>query len=127
MLRKISFSLLCAGALLSSNSLAMNHELTPGISIEYELATNKPELFINYTIFTIKAVCTIVTPDESDILHVKGVNRSGEINGQVINANDELDILVKNGDKLYLTAKSGAKVEMTNQGEHTLRAVCKTV
>jgi hypothetical protein len=127
MLRKIGFSLLFAGVLFSTNSMAINHELAPGVSIEYELATNKPELFINYTIFTIKAVCTIVTPDESDLLHVKGVSRSGEINGQVINANDELDLIVKNGDLLYLTAKSAAKVEMTNRGEHTIRALCKTI
>jgi hypothetical protein len=126
MLKKIGFSLLCAGALFSTTTLAMTHELAPSVSIEYELVANQPEVFTNYTIFNVTAVCTVKSQDESNIIHVRGLNRSGEINGKVINKGDEFDLIVKNGDTFTLSAKSAAKVEMTNKGEHTVKALCRT-
>ncbi|MDP1603956.1 MAG: hypothetical protein Q8M03_11900 [Legionella sp.] len=126
MLRKISYGLLCAGALFSTTTIAMTHELAPRVSIEYELNANVPEVFTNYTIFTVNATCTVKSQDESNIIHVKALNRSGSINGKDINAGDELDLVVKNNDTFTLSAKSAAKVEMTNTGAHSLKALCRT-
>lgn len=127
MLKKIGLSLMCAGSLLTSASFAMNHELAPNLSADFELAVDKPELFTNYTMFTVNAVCTIQSIDEDDIVHVKAVKRTGAINGQAIKAGDTLDVNVHNGDKLTLSAQSAAQVELTNKGNNPLKAMCKTV
>lgn len=127
MLQKIAIGLICAGTLVSTNTMAMTHNLNQGISIEYELPSKSPEMFMNFTIFTINAVCTIQSaPEASDILHVKGLYSSGKINGQDFAKDDEMDIMVKNGDALMLTANPAARVEITNTGNATIKALCKT-
>lgn len=127
MLKKICLTLLCASSLLSATAIGMTHELAPTLSLEYDLVPNRPELFINYTIFNVKASCDIDTPDKENVIHVRGINRTGSINGQIIRAGDELDIIVHKGDQMELSAQSVAKVELTNKGTHSLKAVCKTV
>ena len=142
MLRKTALGLICAGSLVSANVLAMSHELKAGLSVEYEFPPHSPQVLMNFTIFTINAVCTIQTPtpdtdsdSDSDsnpdfgnyILHVKGLYSSGIINGQDFSKNDEMDFPVKNGDIITLTAYAAARVEFTNIGENTIKALCKTV
>lgn len=140
MLRKTAIGLICAGSLVSANVLAMSHELKAGLSVEYELPPHSPQILMNFTIFTINAVCTIQTPTpdtdtKSDsspefgnyILHVKGLYSSGKINGQDFSKNDEMDFPVKNGDVITLTAYAAARVEFTNLGESTIKAQCKTI
>lgn len=140
MLRKTAIGLICAGSLVSANVLAMSHELKAGLSVEYEFPPHSPQILMNFTIFTINAVCTIQTPTpdtdtDSDsspefgnyILHVKGLYSSGKINGQDFSKNDEMDFPVKNGDVITLTAYAAARVEFTNFGESTIKAQCKTI
>jgi hypothetical protein len=127
MLRKIGLVMVCAGSLFASASMAMNHELAPSMTVEYELASQKPELFTNYTMFTINAICTIQASHGDYAIHVKAIRGSGAINGQSITAGDSLDIIVKNDDKMNLKAVSTAQVELTNTGNTTIKAVCKTV
>ncbi|WP_419420675.1 hypothetical protein ACNVED_05080 [Legionella sp. D16C41] len=124
-MRKIALSLLCAGALISNTTMAMTHSLSPQASVEYELAANKPEVFTNFTIFKVHAVCKVQTQDESNTLHVKGLYRSGQVNGKVINAGDEVDIIVRNGDSFDLVAEAAAQVELTNIGVHSIKTKCQ--
>lgn len=126
MLRKFSLSLLCAGALFSAASMAMNHELSSGLSIEYDFLPNKPELLSNYTIFTINAVCNIQTAADQAVIHVRAVSKSGSINGQKIQKGEELDVTVRNNDQLQLSAQSAAQVELTNTSDLPVKALCKT-
>ncbi|MGQ3892296.1 hypothetical protein [Legionella sp. CNM-4043-24] len=127
MLRKIGLSLLCAGSLLASSSFAMTHDLAARISADYELDVNKPEIFTNYTMFTVKAVCTIKSIDNESVIHVKAIKRTGSINGQSLSSGDSVDIVVHNDEKITLSAQSAAQVELTNNGDHNLKALCKTV
>lgn len=142
MLRKTAIGLMCAGALVSANVVAMSHELKSGLSVEYEFPPNSPQILMNFTIFTINAVCTIQIPTpvplpDSDpdsnsdsgnyVLHVKGLYSCGKINGQDFSKNDEMDFPVKDGDIFTLTAYPAARVEFTNLGESTIKAQCKTI
>lgn len=126
MLAKLSLSLLCAGALFSTSTLAMNHSLSPGVSLEYEFLPNQPELLTNYTIFNISATCTIQTGGSNQIIHVRGINRSGTINGIELEKGKEIDILVNNNDQMVLTAQRAAQVEFTNMSDLPIKALCKT-
>lgn len=127
MFKKTGFGLLFAASLFSADAMAMNHELQANMTVSYELAVDTPELFTNYTMFKVKAVCYIEAVDSADVIHVKAVRRSGTINGQALSTGDTLDIIVKNGDKLQLAAESAAQVEITNKGDNLIKALCKTV
>ncbi|STX28414.1 Uncharacterised protein [Legionella beliardensis] len=124
-MRKVVLSLLAAGAFISAPVLAMNHSLNAGVSVEYELPVNAPEVFTNFTFFKVHAICKIQTQDESNVIHIKALNRSGQVNGQVINTGDELDLTLHNGETIDLVAESAAQVELTNKGEHLIKAKCQ--
>lgn len=144
MLRKTAIGLICAASLVSANALAMSHELKAGLSVEYEFMPHMPEILMNFTIFTLTAACTIQiaeptpapdsdsSPDSNPnvgnyILHVKALYSSGKINGQDFSKGDEMDYPVKNGDVITLTAYPAARVEFTNIGETTIKALCKMI
>ncbi|MFC3909349.1 hypothetical protein ACFORL_09730 [Legionella dresdenensis] len=127
MLRKIGLGLLCAGALLATDTaVARVHELAPRMTLKYTLEPGQPEVLTNFTLWTINAECTINTEDDADIIHVRALNRSGEIDNIKLKTNEELDVLVRNNQVLKLKAESAAKVELVNNGEHVLVATCKT-
>ncbi|ASQ46305.1 hypothetical protein [Legionella clemsonensis] len=126
MLRKLGYSLFCAGALFSASALAINHNLTAGINVEYELAPNTPEEFINSWFWSITSTCTIRTKDLSDAIFVEALKKTGKINNITLSQGDTLLVEVHNGDKVIITADSGSKVRLTNQGQNTVFADCTT-
>lgn len=126
MLREISFGLLCMAACYGSNSYSMNNEIMPfqGVTIEYELEPNKPQLFTNYMFWAIEANCVVYTEDASDTLYALGRTKKAKINDIPISAGQSLQVSVHPNENLKINADSGAKVEITNLGEHTVRASC---
>jgi hypothetical protein len=88
----------------------------------YEFEPNKPVDISNPLLWSIKASCKISTTDESD--NLKGVMKKGKgtLNGQSVGTGVELDL--KNGDILTITATSLASVEITNLGTNTVSASC---
>lgn len=124
MLRKIGYSLLCAGALFSANTLAMTHALVSGSGIEYELAPNQPHEFTNPVFFSVTATCTFRSENPSNDVFVEALSKSGVINGQKITAPDTLTITINSGDVIKLTVNPGAKVRLTNRGESSIHASC---
>ncbi len=88
----------------------------------YEFEPNKPVDISNPLLWSIKASCKISTTDESD--NLKGVMKkgSGTLNGQSVGTGVELEL--KNGDILTITATSLASVEITNLGINTVSASC---
>jgi hypothetical protein len=128
MLRKFGFGLLCIAASFSSSVYSMGtYALQLGTTLEYELPNNDPQQFINYMFWTVEADCQIATTDESNDLYVKALAKKGKVNNQVLKAGESLVVTVHNGDVLRLSADSGAKVEITNLGLHTVKATCSTV
>ena len=125
MLRKIGFTLLCAAASLSTNSYSMmNHTLQAGVTLEYELPPNDPQTFINYMYWEITANCKITTEDESNELLAEALAKNGKINDVALSKGETMRVLVHQGENLKLSAESGAKVRITNLGQHTVKATC---
>lgn len=126
MLRKIGFSILCAAATLNSNVYSSNHTLQPGLSLEYILAPNKPETFINYMYWEVEANCIITTEDEGNELFAEALAKQGKVNDVELTMGNSMHVIVHNGETLKIAAKSGAKVRITNLGQHTVKATCST-
>lgn len=128
MLRKIGFSLLCAAATLSTNVYSANHTLQPGLSLEYVLAPNKPETFINYMYWEIEANCIISSENKTvgNELFAEALAKQGKVNDVVLTMGNSMRVVVHNGETLKISAQSGAKVRITNLGQNTIKATCST-
>lgn len=126
MLRKIGCTVLSAFTLFSADALATNHNLAPNLTIEYDLPANNPQVFSNYFFWTITATCVIHTQDNSNTIIVKGLNKKGKINGTPLTEGQTMVLTIHDNDRLVISADSGAKVELTNQGAHSVKAVCST-
>lgn len=125
MLRKLSLSLLFVAASLSPVAFSMEpHAIQQGITLEYDLPPNQPQLFINYTFWSIEANCKITGEDESDDLVAEALLKKGKVNGIPLTQGQMMNVTVHPGDNLLLSADSGAKVKITNLGAHTLKAIC---
>ncbi|HRD69619.1 MAG TPA: hypothetical protein PK657_05715 [Legionella sp.] len=126
-LRKIGFILLSASAAITTNAYSMvTNSLVPGITVEYDLPPNEPQVFANYMFWTIEAHCTIASVDDSNDLFAKAISKKGKINDVLIAAGQSLSLTVRQGEVLKLSAESGAKVEITNKGQHLIKATCST-
>jgi hypothetical protein len=127
MLRTIGFTMLCAAAALITNAHAVeNHNLQAGITMEYELPANDPQLFTNYMFWTIEANCTLTTEDESNELYVEAVKKKGKVNESSLSQGETMSLIVHNNEVLRLSADSGAQVRITNLGEHIVKAKCSS-
>ncbi|MBN9225827.1 MULTISPECIES: hypothetical protein [Legionella] len=125
MLRKLGLGLLCVAASLSTNAYSTeSHLLQRGVTIEYELPSNDPQIFLNYLFWPVEANCKIATEDESDEFVVTALAKKGKVNDVSLSAGDSLRITVHPGENLKISAESGAKVEITNFGQHTVKAIC---
>lgn len=126
MLRKISYGLLCVAASLSTTTYAQVSSSTQvqSITVEYELLPNEPQVFTNYMFWAVEANCKIITEDSSNILYVVALAKKGKINDMPLLAGQSLQVTVHPEEYLKLNADSGAKVEITNYGDHTVKAIC---
>lgn len=125
MIKKISVILFCAFYLLPGSLLAASHEIfVPGLTLEYELPVNVPQVFSNVFLWTVKGTCTIISDTENNPIQVKANRGTGAINNAEIKEGDILLFNVKNGETLSIMANSGSQVELTNQGEKTIKARC---
>ncbi len=127
MLRKISATVLLVAASLSTNTYSMeNHNpiQIQGITVEYQLAPNQPQVFTNYMFWAVEANCKILTSDESNSLRVVALAKKGKVNDVPMSSGQTLYVTVHQNENLKVAADSGAKVEITNLGEHTVVATC---
>ncbi|KTD54282.1 hypothetical protein Lsai_3104 [Legionella sainthelensi] len=127
MLQKLGLGVLCIMTSLTTNTYAMErHPLQQGATIEYELPSKDPQEFVNYMFWTIEAKCKIITEDENDDLLVEALAKQGKVNDAPLSKGHFLQITVHPDQILKLSADSGAKVKITNLGEHTVKAICST-
>lgn len=126
MLRKISFGLLCMAASLNSSSYAdeANTIKAQSITVEYELLPNQPQTFVNYMFWAIEANCIITTEDASNDLYVVALAKKGKINNVPLSSGQSLQVTVHDKENLKISADSGAQVQITNLGQHTVKASC---
>lgn len=128
MLKQIGFGLICLmGACITPANAAMtNHALQPGITLEYDLPPQEGQMFVNYMFWSISAKCKITTEDDSNDLFVEVMARKGKVNDVPLSEGQSINLTVRHGDVLNLTADSGAKVKITNYGLHMIKATCST-
>jgi hypothetical protein len=127
MIQKIGVALLCACSIFSTSTFsATNHVFMQGLTVDYEIKPNEPQVFSNIFFWTIKAVCTVISEAPDNSISVKMLKKTGSINGIPLTAGDTTELVVHPGDKLYITANSGANVELTNQGIVSIHASCAT-
>ena len=127
MLRKIGFTLLGMVVSLSTPCYSMmSHSLQRGITVEFDLPPHEPQLFVNYMFWTVEANCKITAEDETIGLFAEALARKGKVNDIPLTAGQTLQVTLQSGDNLKLSADSGAKVQITNLNEHTVRATCST-
>lgn len=126
MFKKLGFSLLCAAATVTTTTYALtqNHSLQKGVSIEFELPPNQAQLFTNYMFWPVEANCKISTEDEGDVLYAVAMAKKGKLNDIPWSKGDTIRVTVHNGETMKLNADSGAQVSITNEGLHTVKALC---
>ena len=127
MLRKIGFTLLCASALISTSVFALStHLIQPALTLEFQLPPNDPQVFYNFTFSFIEANCRIASEDESNILFIEAMAKKGKVNDIPLSEGESISVRVQSGDIVKLGADSGAKVQITNIGQHNAKAICST-
>ena len=127
-MRKFWLPFFCALSFFTSNAFATtNHVFFQGLSVEYELPVNDPQIFSNIFFWTVKASCTIISGTPENPFNVTMLRKTGSVNEIMLTSGDSMDIVVQLGDKLNITAVSGAKVELVNHGNTSVKASCSTV
>lgn len=128
MIKKLGACLLCVVCLMMPMTLpAAQHEIfVPGLTFEYELPPNAPQVFTNVFFWTVKGNCTMLSEEENTLIQVKALRKTGSINHIDLSEGDSVLFNVKNGDVFYIVAHSGAQVELTNQGQKTIIARCSS-
>ena len=125
MLRKFSLRILFAAASLSTCAYSMeSHFLQYGVTIEFNLPSNEPQVLVNYMFWPIEANCIMSTEDESNDFLIVALAKKGKINDIPLSAGESLRVTVHPNDNVKINADSGAKVEITNFGQHTVKATC---
>lgn len=129
MLRKICLGFMCMAAAVSTSSYSMenNSFQAQGVTMEFELPPNQPQVFTNYMFWIIEANCKMSTEDESNPLNAVALAKKGKINDVILSAGQSLQVTIHAGENLKLSADSGAKVEITNLGQHMVKASCTTI
>ena len=127
-MRKVGLTLLCAGGLFSANAFSItNHNFQQGLSVEYELPVNEPQVFSNIFFWTIKATCIVATENYESNIGVTMLRKTGSVNEIDLTAGDSLVLTLLNGATLNITAESGSKVELVNKSDKVVKAICSTV
>lgn len=128
MMRKIGFTLLCAGSLLTTNAFSTTYStFRQGLAMEYELPANDPLVISNILFWQIKAVCVITSENTGNPLSVKMLRKTGSVNDTLLATGESMGLTVQPGDIFNVTADSGAKVQLVNLGNKTIKATCSTV
>lgn len=127
MMRKIGFTLLFAGSILTTNAFSTTYStFRQGLAIEYELPANDPLVISNILFWQIKAVCVITSENTGNPLSVKMLRKTGSVNDTLLATGESLGLTLQPGDIFNVTADSGAKVQLVNLGEKTIKATCST-
>lgn len=128
MLKKIGLCLLgtlSSAAFMNTAAFSMTtHTLQPGMTMEYQLPPNDPQVFVNYMFWAIEAHCKIASEDESNDLLAEALLKKGKVNNIELTQGQSLQLTVYPNEILKLNADSGAKVKITNFGAHIVKATC---
>ena len=125
MLRKFGVALLCVTGLFATSAFSTTeHLFQQGLTVDYELPPNNPQVFANIFFWEIRAACVVISEVTDNTIRIKVLRKKGSVNGLELTENDEVTFSARPGDRLHITAASGAKVELTNLGSQSIKASC---
>ncbi len=125
MIHKIGLAVLCATGLFSSSAAcATEHTFSQAAAYEFTLPSNEPQIFTNNFFGTISAKCTVMSESEDNPFSFTILRKSGSLNGIELSKGDSMKLVVHPGDQLYISAASGARVELINSGDKAMSASC---
>ena len=125
MLRTLGLSLFFVMTLMTNGTFAAtSHVFSIGSNIDYVLPINEPQLLSNPFLWAIKAVCTIKSENNDNFLSFKMTRKAGSLNGTKLSTGDSMKISLHANEKMYITAVSGAEVELINIGAQVIRTEC---
>lgn len=127
MLHKIGLGLLSITMFLSASAYALESQVLQqdiAIEIKYEFPADKPQILDNFLFWPVEASCKITTEDTSNEFLIVALAKKGKINDIPLSAGQSLRLVVHNDENLKISADAGAKVQITNFGQHTVKATC---
>ena len=128
MRRIFNIWLLCIVTCCSTATFAsIRIMLAPGVGVAYVFPTNESVLLTNDFLWSIKAVCTAMSENESNRVSVRMLKKSGSYNNTKLSTGDSFEVTLHNKDNFEITAVPGAEVEFTNLGDKTLFAHCLVI
>ncbi len=113
--------------ILVENSFATNinrQEIQLGSGIQYNLTPNNPQLISNQYLWTVNAICVIQSETDDNFLAFKVTKKQGTLNDELLVAGDARTIRLKYKEKVNISAKSGAEVELLNVGKDLIVTEC---
>ena len=126
MFRQLMMSLLFIIGLMNSKAYAAPtpQPMTLGLGLGYVLKVNEPQIITNQFMFWLKATCAITSNNESNLLAITVLRKSGAFNGTKLLTGDSISAVVYGQDNIEILAAPGAQVELVNQGTDTIYADC---
>lgn len=125
MIRAITLSILSTMSLFSANAFCSPERvLSHGLAYEFTFPSNEPQPFANTSFWTLDGTCTIKSDLEDNPFSFTVLRKSGTLNGVPLSKGDSMSLVVHPGDKLHMTAASGGKIELVNNGPFTVKATC---
>src|ERR1044072_3243598 len=93
MLRKFSLGMFYLAISLSTCAYSVGQNfLQKGVTIEYDLPSNDPQVFINYMFWAIEANCKIATEDDSDVFLITALAKKGKINDIPLSMGERMSV-----------------------------------
>ena len=126
MIRKLGLAAFCAATLFNNAVFsATEHVFTQAPHFDFTLPANEPQIFTNTFFWTIKSKCKIISDVPNNPFSLTVLRKTGSLNGVKLSKGDSLEVVVRAGDTILITADSGGRVELTNKGEQTILARCE--
>ncbi|MDX2345854.1 MAG: hypothetical protein QNK11_03150 [Legionella sp.] len=125
MKKQLKAAVLCISALLTTPLLANNLNLLQIDYVgHYELPSNEPQVFVNFTRWTAYVECVIEQSDVTSAISFKVLRKKGTINDITLSKGETLRIDVHPKEAFHVIAIPGASVEMLNEGDESIMAQC---
>ena len=126
-MRNTFIALFCTNILCSTHAFATpDNFATQGLSAEYTLPSNIPQIFSNVFFWTIFATCTIISEHADNVISFKVLRKSGSVDNIPLSTGDIRNFQVHAGESLKISAISGGKVELTNLEDIAIKASCSS-
>ena len=109
----IGISLLASFAAQAENLASKTYKFLPQHPVSLE----------NPLPWYLEAHCSMIT-DKENMLYGVMKKKKGSINGKTLKQGESMSVLIKNNEMLHIGADAGAKIEIVNNGESLITAVC---